>query len=41
VLPCVEDDPCWDCRTMGNRRCGRPADGQRLYVHPTGIAEQR
>jgi len=19
---CVEDDPCWDCETMGNRICG-------------------
>lgn len=22
--PCAEDDPCWDCETMGNRRCGPP-----------------
>jgi hypothetical protein len=21
-LVCYEDDPCWDCRTMGNRVCG-------------------
>lgn len=20
---CHEDDPCWDCSTMGNRICGR------------------
>lgn len=20
--PCHEDQPCWDCRTMGNRICG-------------------
>lgn len=20
--PCVEDEPCWDCATMGNRVCG-------------------
>lgn len=20
--PCQEDQPCWDCRTMGNRICG-------------------
>jgi hypothetical protein len=20
---CVEDMPCWNCRTMGNHRCGR------------------
>lgn len=19
---CAEDDPCWDCSTMGNRICG-------------------
>jgi hypothetical protein len=19
---CVEDEPCWDCQTMGNRLCG-------------------
>lgn len=19
---CMEDEPCWDCRTMGNRICG-------------------
>lgn len=19
---CAEDDPCWDCQTMGNRVCG-------------------
>jgi hypothetical protein len=19
---CLEDEPCWDCRTMGNRVCG-------------------
>ena len=22
---CQEDDPCWDCHTMGNRICG-PVD---------------
>lgn len=20
--PCQEDEPCWDCATMGNRQCG-------------------
>lgn len=20
--PCAEDEPCWDCETMGNRICG-------------------
>lgn len=19
---CMEDEPCWDCETMGNRVCG-------------------
>jgi hypothetical protein len=22
VPPCQEDDPCWDCGTMGNLQCG-------------------
>jgi hypothetical protein len=22
VVSCMEDDPCWDCRTMGNNLCG-------------------
>lgn len=22
--PCAEDDPCWDCHTMGNQICGTP-----------------
>ncbi len=22
VTRCVEDMPCWDCHTMGNRICG-------------------
>lgn len=27
VPRCAEDDPCWDCHTMGNRICGtNPAD---------------
>lgn len=21
---CYEDQPCWDCTTMGNRQCGPP-----------------
>lgn len=21
---CAEDDPCWDCNTMGNQQCGTP-----------------
>lgn len=23
---CAEDDPCWDCRTMGDKRCGPGKD---------------
>lgn len=22
VAACQEDQPCWDCSTMGNRQCG-------------------
>ena len=22
---CEEDEPCWDCRTMGNMKCGPSA----------------
>lgn len=36
---CAEDDPCWNCSTMGNRVCG-PVEGT-LYVHPTGAIERR
>lgn len=25
---CEEDQPCWDCKTMGNRMCGPTAKGQ-------------
>jgi len=24
---CAEDDPCWDCSTMGNHSCGLPGTG--------------
>ena len=24
TAPCQEDEPCFDCRTMGNRSCGMP-----------------
>lgn len=30
VAPCEEDEPCWDCKTMGNKICGPvavPAEG--------------
>lgn len=32
TVPCMEDDPCWDCATMGNRICG-PVH---LHIYPTG-----
>lgn len=22
LAPCMEDEPCWDCSTMGNHLCG-------------------
>lgn len=22
VVDCMEDEPCWDCATMGNKVCG-------------------
>ena len=24
-IVCAEDEPCWNCATMGNRLCGNPA----------------
>jgi hypothetical protein len=31
---CVEDMPCWDCRTMGNGICGTDiATGPNAYEH--------
>lgn len=28
TAPCEEDEPCWDCATMGNLTCGPVADQQ-------------
>ena len=28
LVPCREDQPCWDCLTMGNHLCGPTAAGQ-------------
>jgi len=25
---CEEDQPCWDCRTMGNKKCGFGEQGK-------------
>jgi hypothetical protein len=30
---CVEDMPCWNCTTMGNRTCGPLATGPHAYDH--------
>lgn len=38
---CVEDDPCWDCATMGNRVCGLRGQAGTFFVHPTGVQEWR
>lgn len=27
LAPCQEDEPCWDCTTMGNRVCGPTTEG--------------
>lgn len=31
-----EDDPRWDCRTMGNRTCGSADGGYLFYYSETG-----
>lgn len=37
--PCQEDDPCWDCPTMGNRSCGPDAPAWMKDGDPTtGVA---
>mgnify|MGYP001581966013 CR=1 FL=1 len=30
--PCVEDEPCWDCTTMGNKICGPLLDYEAGYM---------
>lgn len=30
---CAEDDPCWDCATMGNRLCG-PVTTTTVVTYP-------
>jgi hypothetical protein len=27
---CQEDDPCWNCHTMGNKKCGPPSSNRKL-----------
>lgn len=44
TVPCQEDDPCWDCTTMGNLQCGTTttAVDQCCVVVPTtalGVAD--
>jgi hypothetical protein len=29
---CQEDDPCWDCHSLGNRICGPATDADRAYA---------
>jgi hypothetical protein len=31
---CQEDEPCWDCSTMGNRVCGTPCSEQVIDLRP-------
>lgn len=42
ALPCLEDAPCWDCRTMGNHACGPvtedAAAAWRIFDHGGGAA---
>ncbi|MFB9924892.1 hypothetical protein ACFORO_25990 [Amycolatopsis halotolerans] len=35
ATPCAEDEPCWDCHTMGNRKCGPPVQHE-VVVSITG-----
>lgn len=40
--PCVEDMPCWNCHTMGNRVCGSTrvvttVRGIRLLLRRVGV----
>lgn len=37
VAACEEDQPCWDCTTMGNRICGVDVGGP-AYAPGTGPA---
>ena len=32
-LPCEEDDPCWDCTTMGNQICGPVVIAAPVHYH--------
>jgi hypothetical protein len=36
---CHEDESCWNCRTMGNRRCG-PTDRKPIPTKPRRTAVQ-
>lgn len=31
AVRCEEDQPCWDCRRMGNRRCGPSKKAAKKY----------
>jgi len=32
TVPCQEDEPCWDCSTMGNLICGPPDIGTPVTI---------
>lgn len=38
-VPCQEDQPCWDCATMGNRICGPSAPAPSGGLPQTGEKE--
>ncbi len=47
VQPIItEDDPRWDCRTMGNHQCGVEVEGTWYVItfdgagHPIGVSER-
>lgn len=37
---CQEDEPCWDCTTMGNRICG-PTAGPIVTTTTTTVASEK
>jgi hypothetical protein len=37
---CQEDDPCWNCHTMGDRKCG-PGAGAALSAGEVGHPWER
>ncbi len=36
AVRCTEDMSCWNCHTMGNKRCGNPhVDGSEVLWNPS------